>query len=286
MYMDGLSKPNKALAQHYLVDERIAHTMVKNVGDLYNVTVLEIGPGTGVLTRAILKLTNSQNVICIEKDEKHRAILAQLEEQYGGRLTVKYGDALDMTIFDSELKACKDRIAKVVVIANLPYNIGTILLMKWLDLIYQQRLYAQHGKKGFVENLQIMGVTVMLQHELIERVLAKPKSKNYCWLSVLAQWLCEVDELFLVPPESFFPRPKIMSGVLSLIPRKEAPTICTKERLMAICTNGFAKRRKTLHNALAPFLQNSPQLSEYLSKQRNVRAEEVSVEEFLHMASL
>ena len=184
----------KSLGQHFILDLNLTRRIARAAAPFGHATVIEIGPGPGGLTRALLA-EGAPRVVAIERDPRCLAALAELAAHHRGRLDILAGDAL--TIDPAEL--C-DKPRKIV--ANLPYNIATALLLRWLDRISEYE-----------------SLTLMFQREVAERLVAAPRTAAYGRLSVIVQWLCEAKMLFDVPPSAFVPPPKVTSSVVSLAPR-------------------------------------------------------------------
>jgi 16S rRNA (adenine1518-N6/adenine1519-N6)-dimethyltransferase len=220
-------KPDKSLGQHFLLDRHLLARIAASAGDLTGIHAIEIGPGPGGLTRALLA-SNAASVIAIEVDPRAIAALAPLAAAYPGRLTIHEADAL-------KLDVASLTPSPRAIIANLPYNIGTPLLIKWL-----------HDAASF------HSLTLMFQLEVAERIAAAPNTAAYGRISVLAQWLCDVDIALPVPAAAFTPPPKVDSALIRLIPKPAQPTpqdIAAMERLTAAA---FGQRRKMLRGALKP----------------------------------
>lgn len=220
----------KSLGQHFLLDPNLLAKIAKSAGDVNGAEVIEIGPGPGGLTRALLD-TNAKRVTAIEKDSRCIAALAPLHNVYGDRFALQEADAMRV-----DLRSIGD--APRIVVSNLPYNVGTALILQWLDDA------AQHG------NTVLQGFTVMLQKEVAERLVAEPGSKAYGRISVLMQLLTDAALLFDVPPSAFSPPPKVMSSIVRARflpkPRYEV-SVAALEKITAA---GFGQRRKMLRQSL------------------------------------
>jgi len=218
-------KPDKSLGQHFLLDPYLLARIVAAAGDLTGLHVIEIGPGPGGLTRALLA-SAAAAVTAVEIDSRAIAALTPLAAAYPGRLTIYEADALKLDIATLTQ-------APRAVIANLPYNIGTPLLISWLQNAANFR-----------------ALTLMFQLEVAARIAAAPNTAAYGRISVLAQWLCNVDIAFTVPAAAFTPPPKVDSAIIRLIPKPAQPSpekIAAMERLTAAA---FGQRRKMLRGAL------------------------------------
>ena len=212
--------PNKKLGQNFLQDESIIGEIVI-MSNVKGNTILEIGPGTGNMTRALLQ-AGAAKVIAVEFDPQCIKALSELNKDYDN-LEIIQNDALQ---FNEE-----EYGNNIQIVANLPYNIGTALLLKW---IMKRDLFSS--------------ITIMLQKEVIDRIVAVPSTKSYCSLSVVCQLLCHVEKLFDVPKEAFWPMPSVTSSVVRLIPNKKYQI--NLEAMNSILKSSFAQRRKTLINNL------------------------------------
>lgn len=251
---------SKALGQNFLLDLNLTASIARLGGNLSDMDVIEIGPGPGGLTRALL-LADARSVHAIEYDPRAIEALTPLIDVSGGRLHVHAADALNIDL----LNFGKNR----AVIANLPYNVATPLLLKLLADI--------HARGN--EAAQFM--LLMFQKEVADRITAAPDSKTYGRLSVMTQWLCQVKTLKTLPPSAFTPAPKVKSAIVRFDPlqRQDNVAFTTMERLLA---QAFNQRRKMLRSALAEFL---PQL-EKARIDPTLRAEDVSVEAYVRLARI
>jgi 16S rRNA (adenine1518-N6/adenine1519-N6)-dimethyltransferase len=247
----------KSLGQHFLFDLNVTGKIARLAGDLTQGTTIEVGPGPGGLTRALLD-NGARQVIAIEKDKRCLEALSEIEAAYPGRLQVIEGDALKV-----ETHKLGDSPRRVV--ANLPYNVGTPLLIGWLEHI------------GDFESL-----TLMFQKEVADRLAAPVRSSAYGRLSVLAQWLCEVRKLFDLSPAAFTPPPKVASSVVRLTPRQsiEAAGFSHFERVTAAA---FGQRRKMLRSSLKS-LGGAEGLLARAGIEPTARAEEIGYAGFAALA--
>lgn len=215
----------KSLGQHFLLDLNLTHKIVECAGDLTDCTVFEIGPGPGGLTRALLT-TDAKKIIALEKDQRCIAALADLAACAGERLAIIEADALktDLTKLAQSPRA---------IVANLPYNIGTELLIGWLRQIGE-----------------FQSLTLMFQAEVANRLLAKPSSKTYGRLSVITQFCCDVVRKMDIPARAFTPPPKVDSTVVRLTPRKNRPHDISFKNMETITAAAFGQRRKMLRSSL------------------------------------
>jgi 16S rRNA (adenine1518-N6/adenine1519-N6)-dimethyltransferase len=245
----------KSLGQNFLLDLNLTARIARAAGDMTGRTVIEVGPGPGGLTRALLA-TNVDKVFAIERDERCLDALAELSDAYPGRLDVIAADALETDV--TALGAAPRRI-----VANLPYNIATPLLLGWLHQV-----------------AQIESMTLMFQKEVAERIIAKPGTKAYGRLSVIAQWLCEVRRDFNVDRKAFTPPPKVMSTVVTLTPRPEPLAPAPFEALERVTAAAFGQRRKMIRASLKSLHLDL----ESLGLDPTKRAETLSVEQFCTLA--
>jgi len=246
-------RPDKSLGQHFLLDPNLLRRIVQAAGALDGVHVIEIGPGPGGLTRALLD-SAAATVTAVEIDSRAIAALVPLQAAYPERLTVREADAMKLDV--AALTA-----APRAIIANLPYNVGTPLLVKWLARAAAYR-----------------SLTLMFQLEVAQRIVAAPNTPAYGRLSVLAQWLCAADIAFTVPAAAFSPPPKVDSAIVRLAPKPVQPPagqLAAMERLTAAA---FGQRRKMLRGALRGLGGESLLDAAQIAADR--RAETLTVAEF------
>jgi len=249
----------KRFGQHFLLDENLTARIARAAGDMQGRTVVEIGPGPGGLTRALLR-TDAVRVVAIELDRRCLVAIEELGEAFPGRLQVVAGDAL--AIDAAALVPPPRRI-----VANLPYNVATELLFRWL------------GDATAWESL-----TLMFQKEVADRLLAPPGGKDYGRLSVMTQWRCAVRRLFDLPPSAFVPPPKVTSTVVSLVPRPEPLAPADPTRLSAVVAAAFGQRRKMLRSSLRSLGVDTMALIEVAGVRPEARAEELTIPEFCALA--
>ena len=223
-------KARKSLGQNFLLDLNLTAKIARQVGDLANCDVLEIGPGPGGLTRGLLA-EGARRVVAVEKDQRCIPALEIIAAHHPGRLQVLEGDALDI---DPTLHLN----APIRIAANLPYNIGTELLVRWLT---------PPAWPPFWQSL-----TLMFQREVAERIVAPPGSKAYGRLAILAQWRCTANIVLSLPPEAFTPPPKVSSAVVHLVALKEPKFPADAKTLERVVATAFNQRRKMLRSALKP----------------------------------
>ncbi len=252
----------KSLGQNFLLDLNLAARIARAAGSLADVTVLEIGSGPGGLTRALLTL-GAGRVIAVERDQRAIAALQEIAEHHPGRLDVVGADALT---FDPRPLL---RRGPARIVANLPYNIATALLISWVTVEPWPPWYDT--------------AVLMFQREVAERIVADPGSKSYGRLSVLVQWRCEARILFDVNPSAFVPPPKVTSSLVRLVPRA-APPICNRALLEAVTQAAFGQRRKMLRQSLRSLGGDAPTLLAAAGLNPTARAEDISVAGFVGLA--
>ena len=259
----------KSLGQNFLFDLNLTAKIARAGGPLEEVTILEIGPGPGGLTRALLA-EGAKKVIAVERDERCLPALAEISAHYPGRLDVRHADAL--TLDYPKFLAEAGVTGPVRICANLPYNIGTPLLILWLT---------QNDWPPFYQSM-----VLMFQREVAERIVATPRERaDYGRLGVLAGWRCAARILFDVPPSAFTPPPKIISSVVELRPR-EKPLECEGKALEALTLAAFGQRRKMLRQSLKslPLPVDPLELLSAAGIEPTKRAEEVEIAGFCALA--
>ena len=251
----------KSLGQNFLLDLNLTQKVARTAGPLEDCTVIEVGPGPGGLTRAILAL-GARRVVAIERDARCLPALAEIADHYPERLEVVEGDALKI---DAAALAPGEPVR---IIANLPYNVGTQLLVDWL---LPQRW------PPFYRSL-----TLMFQREVGLRIVAREGDDHYGRLGVLAGWRTSARLAFDIPPQAFTPPPKVTSTVVHLEPVAE-PLACEAARLERVTQAAFGQRRKMLRQSLKPLGGEALLAKAGIDPQR--RAETLSVEEFVRIAN-
>nr|WP_316653454.1 16S rRNA (adenine(1518)-N(6)/adenine(1519)-N(6))-dimethyltransferase RsmA [uncultured Gellertiella sp.] len=259
----------KALGQNFLLDLNLTQKIARTAGPLAGATVIEVGPGPGGLTRAILAL-GATKLVVIERDSRCIPALQEISGHYPGRLEIIEGDALK-TDFAALAQAHAQDGAPVKIIANLPYNIGTQLLVNWLLPPGGQR-----RSPPFWESL-----TLLLQKEVVQRIVATEQDDHYGRLGVLTGWLADADAAFDIPPQAFTPPPKVTSTVVHLTP-KPAPLACEAEKLERVTQAAFGQRRKMLRQSVKSL--GGEALLGRAGIDPSRRAETLSVEEFVALA--
>ena len=249
--------PYRALGQNFLFDLNLTRKIAKAANFSSNETIIEIGPGPGGLTRSLL-LEGAGNIIAIEKDTRAISALAELVAIANGKLILLNEDALKGSL--TKMGASPRRI-----IANLPYNIATKLIIEWLRT-----------------PAAFQSITVMVQKEVAMRICAEPKTSEYGRLSIITQWLAHTRILFDVPSSAFYPSPKVTSTLIEIIPRREPLFLADRKSLETITAFAFGQRRKMLRSSLKKIG------GEHLLNATNIdpikRPEELSIEDFCRLA--
>lgn len=253
-------RARKALGQNFLLDLNITAKIARAAGDLSALTVFEVGPGPGGLTRGLLT-EGAAAVIAVEFDPRAVGALQPLVAAAGGRLRVIEGDALhtDITGLAPAPRA---------IVANLPYNIATPLLIGWLRQI--------HADPGAFAHM-----TLMFQREVADRITAPAGGKTYGRLAVISQWLCTAQRVFDLPPEAFSPPPKVTSSIVRLVPLAAAGERPSFGAMETVTAAAFGQRRKMLRAAL----KSLPGLLEATGIDGTLRAEQLSVADFIKLAT-
>ena len=249
-------KINRALGQNFIFDLNLTDKIVKQTKPIAS-TIIEIGSGPGALTRSILK-NKSAIVYAIDKDIQSKNMLSELKTIYKDRLEIITDDALNYPIW-------KLGDPPRQVIANLPYNVGTKMLITWLK---------------YIKNFDLL--TLMFQKEVAERIIAVPGSRNYGRLSILTNWLTQSSKLFDIPSDAFVPKPKVTSTVIQLKPLSKPLYNVSFESLEKITHLAFSQKRKMLKSSLKEI--NGEKILEELNISPNLRPEQLSVVEFCKIA--
>ena len=253
----------KSLGQNFLLDLNLTLKVARTAGDLSECTVLEVGPGPGGLTRALL-VAGARRVVAVEKDARCLPALAEIAARYPGRLEVLEADALTIDL---------ERIADggpLKIVANLPYNVGTQLLVDWITSASWPPLW--------------QSLTLMFQKEVAERIVAEPGSKAYGRLGVLVGWRCHATLAFEVGPKAFTPPPKVTSAIVHLTPRK-APLDCDLKALERLTAAAFGQRRKMLRASLKPLAADAEARIAAAGIEPTMRAEQLDIAEFVKLAN-
>jgi 16S rRNA (adenine1518-N6/adenine1519-N6)-dimethyltransferase len=252
----------KSLGQNFLLDLNLTARIARAAGPLEDATIIEVGPGPGGLTRALLAL-GARRVIAVERDERALAALQDISKRYKGRLEIVSGDA---TTFDPRPLLGGER-ARIV--ANLPYNIATPLLIGWLSIEPWPPWYDM--------------MVLMFQREVAERIVARENDEAYGRLAVLSNWRAETKILFDISPAAFVPQPKVTSSVVRLVPRA-APEPCDRKVLEQVAAAAFGQRRKMLRQSLKSLNADPARLAAAAGVDTTRRAETVPVSGFVAMA--
>jgi len=246
----------KSLGQNFLLDLNLTAKIARQAGDLSNCDVLEIGPGPGGLTRGLLA-EGARKVLAVEKDSRAMAALSEIAAAYPGRLEVLNADAL-------EIDVSAHLTPPIRIVANLPYNIGTELLVRWLTPPHWPPFW--------------QSLTLMFQREVAQRIVAAPGSKAYGRLAILAQWRSDVRMVMDLPPEAFTPPPKVRSAVVHLTALPQPRYPAEARALQNLTARAFQQRRKMLRASLKSL---SPDIEEYLKLvgiEPTQRPEEIELE--------
>jgi 16S rRNA (adenine1518-N6/adenine1519-N6)-dimethyltransferase len=253
----------KTLGQNFIFDLNLTSRIARAAGPLGGARVVEIGPGPGGLTRALL--AGGAHVTAIERDERCLAALAEIQAHYPGKLTVLAQDALE-----TDYAALGHSLGPAAICANLPYNIATVLLTGWVETEPWPPWFST--------------MVLMFQREVAERIVATPRERAaYGRLAVLCNWRCTTRILFDVPPQAFMPPPKVTSSVVELIPR-ESPLPCEAKVLSAVTLAAFGQRRKMLRQSLRSLGVDPLALLEEAGLEPTKRAEEIEVDGFVRLA--
>jgi 16S rRNA (adenine1518-N6/adenine1519-N6)-dimethyltransferase len=251
----------KSLGQNFLLDMNLTDKIVRHAGDLTGATVMEVGPGPGGLTRSILRSGVGQ-LVAVERDHRCIEALSDLVEAATGRLRIVETDALK---FDESVLTP----GPITIIANLPYNIATALLFKWL---------------GNLDN--ISQLILMFQREVAERICAEPGVKAYGRLSVMSQWYCQTEKLFDLSPQAFVPPPKVTSSVVRFTPHQSPLFQAEPKALETVVAAAFSQRRKMLRASLKSVFPNPVEILESVDIDPARRAETLTVEDFCALARI
>lgn len=271
-------KPSKKFGQNFLVDENISYKIVSQLdrvidrssddNDKKHLIVLEVGPGMGSLTEVLLcsdVAASIEKVLAVEIDRKCLRYLGDLQELHSPKLEVIPEDALK--IDEKKLMQLHGIDRKFTIISNLPYNISTVLLTKWLRISYL-----------------LHGMVLMFQKEVASRIVASPHNKSYGVLSILSQYLCKTRIAFHISPESFFPSPSVDSSIVLLTPREDVlERLELYDQLKFVCNSLFNQRRKTINNTLKKISNSHEQLLDKLKLDPKLRPENLSVSDFVNI---
>jgi 16S rRNA (adenine1518-N6/adenine1519-N6)-dimethyltransferase len=257
-------RAKKSLGQNFLLDLNLTSKIARYAGNLEQSDVLEIGPGPGGLTRSLLN-EGARQVVSIEKDNRCMAALEEIQSLFPGRLRLLQGDALSMNVTQYLTDPIK-------IIANLPYNIGTELLVRWLN------------SKNWPSFWQSM--TLMFQKEVANRIVARPGSKAYGRLSVMSQWRCNTKIAFNIPATAFTPPPKVESAVVHFEALNEPKFPAEVDKLEFVVSKAFNQRRKMLRGALKGHFINVEEGLFSIGVLPTKRAENITVQEYCAMSQI
>ena len=261
--------PKKSLGQNFLLDLNLTRKIAALSGELDGRVVVEIGPGPGGLTRALLS-GGAEHVIAIERDGRCLDALAEIADHWPDRLSVVNNDALEVD-WHALVSPHLNEGARALIIANLPYGIATKLLVTWLETDPWPPWFD--------------GMSLMFQREVAERIVANPRSKAFGRLSVLAQWRCACRLTMTLPAAAFTPPPKVASAVVSFRPRPAPMPDCNANSVSHVTAALFTQRRKMLRSSLKQLTAMPELLLDRLGLEPTSRAEELSVEDVVRIAA-
>ncbi len=256
-------RARKSLGQNFLLDQNLTDKIVRAVGPLDGLTVVEVGPGPGGLTRSLLQ-SGAEKIVALERDPRCLPALAELSTAYPGRLKILEQDAL--TVDWGQLVS-----GPAAIVANLPYNIATPLLTGWLCSEPWPPWYTS--------------MTLMFQKEVADRIRAKPGSRTYGRLSVISQWRCTVEHRFDIPARAFTPPPKVDSTVVGFTPRASPAPACERASLERVTQAAFGQRRKMLRSSLKSLGVEVSALLHASGLAGDIRAEQIDVAGFCRLAA-
>jgi 16S rRNA (adenine1518-N6/adenine1519-N6)-dimethyltransferase len=254
----------KSLGQNFILDLNLTRRIARAAGPLAGHTIVEVGPGPGGLTRALL-MEGADRVIAVERDARCLAALAEIAAAYPDRLSVRQGDALEVDW--PQLVAGSGPVS---IAANLPYGIATLLLVGWLE----SEPWPPWWRR----------MALMFQKEVAERIVAEPGSKAYGRLAVLSQWRAKVRMVMTLAPEAFTPPPKVSSAVVEFVPRSEMSPPCSAKALGKITAAAFGQRRKMLRQSLKQLGGDTEALLAAAGIAGEKRAEALTVSDFARLA--
>ena len=257
-------RAKKSLGQNFLLDLNLTSKIARFAGNLEQSDVLEIGPGPGGLTRSLLN-QGARKVVAIEKDTRCIAALMEIQNLFPGRLEILQGDALSTEVRNNLTEPVR-------IIANLPYNIGTELLVRWLNATTWPSFW--------------QSMTLMFQKEVANRIVASPGSKAYGRLSVMSQWRCNAKIAFNIPSTAFIPSPKVESTLVHFDALKEPRFPAEVNKLEFVVSKAFNQRRKMLRGALKDHFENVEEGLLTIGVLPTKRAENVTIKEFCAMSQI
>jgi 16S rRNA (adenine1518-N6/adenine1519-N6)-dimethyltransferase len=255
----------KSLGQNFILDLNLTRKIARAAGPLLGRTVVEVGPGPGGLTRALL-LEGAARVVCVERDPRCLPALGEIAVRYPGQLQVHEGDALEA----NWPALLGEQSSQAIIAANLPYGVATLLLAGWLETEPWPPWYS--------------AMVLMFQKEVAERIVAQPGSKAYGRLSVLAQWRTTPRIVLHLPPGAFTPPPKVSSAVVLLVPKAAPEPACDAKILARVTAAAFGQRRKMLRQSLKRLTPLPELLLQKAGLNPEHRAEQLSVADFANLA--
>lgn len=255
----------KSLGQNFILDLNLTRRIARAAGPLEGKIIVEIGPGPGGLTRGLL-LEGAAHVIAIERDERCRPALEAIAQRYPQRLTFHMTDALDMNWID----LLGSDSAQASIVANLPYNVATRLLITWLETESWPPWWER--------------MVLMFQKEVADRIVAKPSTKAYGRLAVISQWRTRPRVVLTLGPEAFTPPPAVSSSIVEFVPRAAPEPKCSVETLGRVTAAAFGQRRKMLRQSLRSLVGEPQELLEAVGVAPDQRAEQLTVSEFAGIA--
>jgi 16S rRNA (adenine1518-N6/adenine1519-N6)-dimethyltransferase len=255
----------KSLGQHFILDQNLNRRIARSAGSLAGRTVVEIGPGPGGLTRALLA-EGAGRVIAIERDERTRPALEAIAQHYKDRLDWRFADALSVN-WQTLLTDVRSR---ALIVANLPYNVATLLLTQWLETEPWPPWYER--------------MVLMFQKEVAERIVAKPDTKAYGRLAVISQWRTRPQLLFTLPPEAFTPPPAVASAVVQFDVIEQPSPPCSVKSLAKVTAAAFGQRRKMLRQSMKSLVRQPEDLLRAAGIEPTLRGEVLTVSDFARLA--
>jgi 16S rRNA (adenine1518-N6/adenine1519-N6)-dimethyltransferase len=256
----------KSLGQNFILDLNLTRRIARAAGALEGRTIVEVGPGPGGLTRALL-LEGADRVVAVERDERCLPALEAIAARFPGRFEVLAGDALEV----DWPRALGAMSRKAVIVANLPYAVATKLLIGWLETEPWPPWYER--------------MVLMFQKEVAERIVAAPATKSYGRLAVISQWRTRPRIALTLNPEAFTPPPKVASAVVEFIPRTDPAPACPVQVLGEVTAAAFGQRRKMLRSSLRQVAPDPEALLEVVQLPSELRGEQVSVPDFARLAA-
>lgn len=255
----------KTLGQHFILDLNLTRRIARSAGSLVGKTVVEVGPGPGGLTRALF-LEGAERVIAVERDERCQPALEAISGRYPDRLEIHFADAINI----NWREVAERGKTRPIIVANLPYNVATLLLVNWLEADPWPPWWSH--------------MALMFQKEVAERVVAAPNTKAYGRLSVLAQWRTRPRMLFTLNPEVFTPPPAVDSAVVEFKPIEKPQPECSVRSLAKVTAAAFGQRRKMLRQSLKSLVAEPEALLGAAGLTATLRGEALSISDFARLA--